>query len=162
MRTLAALLTAAVAAAPAWSQIHRATPVTTNPLPPSSEALDRLNLALGWRVQLPILDLRDGIATAQFLSDLVVIQTRSGILTALEPATGAFRWQVRLGTTYPPVPLPVGANSRFVFAANGTRLYQIERSTGGVKAAFDLPNALVAGPAADETFLFVCTGSNMV
>src|SRR5947207_14241916 len=109
MRTAAVLLTAAVAAAPAWSQPPRT--LVTNPAPPSREALDRLNLQLGWRALLPTDGLRDGLATVQFLGDLIVVQTRSGLLVALEAETGAPRWTVRIGH-YPPVPLPVGSNSR--------------------------------------------------
>src|SRR5262245_17109734 len=100
MRILAALLAAAVAATPAWSQPPRS--LVTNPVPPAREALDRLNLQVGWRARLPIDGMRDGIATVQFLGDLVMVQTRGGLLVALEAETGSPRWAVRI-CNYPKV-----------------------------------------------------------
>jgi PQQ-like domain len=160
MRPLAALLVAALAAGTAWGQ--NTTPQITQPTTPSRAALDRLNLQLGWRTYVPLDGQRDGLATVQFLNDLVLVQTRSGLLAAYESETGALRWQLRPGAPYPPVPLPAGFNTRFLFYVNGTQLYQIDRGTGGIKAGFDLPTAPSTAPIADDVFLFVCTGSNKV
>src|SRR4051794_34421496 len=94
MKRLASLIVVGGLTAAACAQYPR---VWTRPVPPAPEVLDRLNLRLDWRAGVPVDGPRDGVATVQHLSDLVIVQTRRGAVTALDPVTGAARWRTAVG-----------------------------------------------------------------
>src|SRR4051794_9077323 len=75
--------------------------VWTIPSVPAQESLDRLNLRLAWRTLIPVEGRRDGIATVQNLGDVVIVQTRRGAVSAIDPNTGAVRWRTAVGDPYP-------------------------------------------------------------
>ena len=155
MRVTAALLLLLPAAAPAQplAQLY------TEPQPPAASALERLNLMRHWGTGLPTNGRRDGIARIQVVGGQVLAQTRGGELVVLNAETGAVVWQSLLGAAYP-YGLRIGVNDRSYFAFAGTRLYELDKASGRTLAAFDLPSSPATGPVADESFLFVCTGSN--
>lgn len=153
MKRLAAFVVAGgLAAAPALAQYPR---IVTHPTVPSTEALDRLSLRLGWRTAVPVEGYRDGIATIQHLGDLVVVQTRRGAVTALDPNTGAARWHTAVGLPYP-VTHQVGYNEVLLLVANGPRVFALDRATGGVLWNVDLPGSPSSPPAADAEAFYVC------
>src|SRR4051812_16749752 len=76
------------------------TQIYTRPTMPSREALDRLNLQLAWRTYLPMAGKRDGLFSVQVLHDLILVQTRSGTLTALDPADGSTLWRANFDVAY--------------------------------------------------------------
>ena len=58
--------------------------VLTRPVVPAREALDRLNLQLGWRASIPMLGVRDGLLAVQTFGMQVVAQTRSGAVVGID------------------------------------------------------------------------------
>jgi outer membrane protein assembly factor BamB len=129
-------------------------PVLSFPTVPPQAALDRLNLQLGWRTRVPTLGARDGIATVQNFGDVLIVQTRSGAISALDPVNGATRWRAVFGEPYPVVH-QVGANDQFILAATGTRVYALDRATGQRLWDVNLPSTPSSPPAADDTAFYV-------
>jgi len=136
----------------------------TQPQVPSPEVLDRLNLRLAWRTFLPTEGRRDGIFSVQIPErlqppgELILVQTRSAVIMALDSATGATLWRTRVGTPYA-MRQRLGYNSKQVFVANGVDVYALSRQTGEIQWVFTLPHVASAPPVADEDSLYVSLGT---
>jgi outer membrane protein assembly factor BamB len=144
---LALVLTAATAAA-------QQPQIFSRPAVPPREALERLNLVLGWHNYVPIEGRRDGIFSVQLTGRDILVQTRAGMIISLDPETGQTRWRTMPGLPYRDKQ-PLGYNSRLVVASNGTRLFAFDRGTGAQLWSYDLSGAPVAAPVADEEQLYV-------
>src|SRR5438874_9761395 len=100
MGLVGVLLAGAVVSAQSRSRFY------TEPATPSPEALDRLNLKLAWYTFVPTEGRRDGIYSVQIPErlqppgGLILVQTRSAVIMALDSATGATLWRTRAGTPY--------------------------------------------------------------
>jgi hypothetical protein len=130
----------------------------TRPAVPSEADLDRLNLKVGWRVYVPTEGRRDGIFRVQAVDGLILVQTLSGTVTALNPLDGSTLWRTRVGSAYR-ASQPLGYNDRAVYLVQGTHLYSLDRKTGRLRWEFDMPNAANAAPAADAEHVFVPMGT---
>ncbi len=136
----------------------------TEPALPSTEVLDRLNLKIMWRVYLPTDRRRDGIFSVQVPdrfgqpAQQIFVQTRSGVVLALDASTGTIAWRARFGTPYAVTQL-LGYNSKLVFAINGVQLIALSRETGQIQWEFALPHAPAAAPVADEERIFIPLGT---
>lgn len=153
MKKLLAMMVAlplAVTAAPAQEGVR----VFTRPAVPPREALDRLQLKLGWRAYVPTGGTRDGIFSLQLASREVFVQTYSGMVIALDRETGQTLWRASGGYPYDTAQ-PLGWNLRTVFAARGTWLFALDRQTGAMQWRFALPDAAAAAPAADDEQLYL-------
>jgi outer membrane protein assembly factor BamB len=139
----------------AWGQYP---PIWTNAVAPGQETLDRLNLRLGWQAGIPVDGMRDGIATIQHLGDAIIVQTRHGAISALDPITGAARWRVAVGLPYP-VNYRVGYSDTLILVANGTRIFALDRATGTELWDVDLAATPSSPPAADAESFYVCLGN---
>ncbi len=135
--------------------------VFTHPQIPDAAALDRLNLRLAWQAVVPTADRRDGVFSVQILPDVVLVQTRGGGITALEPATGRQRWHTQVGIPNR-VYYALGYNSRSVFGYSGLRLFAVDRRTGALQWMFDPKGAPSARPVADEERLYLATGTGRI
>jgi outer membrane protein assembly factor BamB len=132
--------------------------IYTRPAVPSEADLDRLNLKIGWRIYVPTEGRRDGIVRVQVLDNLILVQTVSGTVSALNPVDGSTLWRTRLGAAYRPAQ-PLGSNEHAVYLVQGTRLFSLDRKTGQLRWEYDMPNAANAAPAADEEHVFVPMGT---
>ena len=128
--------------------------VYSRAVPPDQSAIERLNLKTVWTVNLPVSGRKDSIAHIQPLDDQVFVQTRAGLLIALDALTGRVQWSAQLGAGNTVSTYPVAANSRFVFAANLTKLYSFHRYTGVVDFTTEMGSPPTAGLAADETGVY--------
>lgn len=133
----------------------------SNPLPPDRAALDRLHLTTEWVAALPLSGRHDAVAHVQVVdADQVFVQTRAGVLAAIDARTGAKQWTVRYPAGYVNV-YPVAVNERFVFAVNVTRLLCYHRQTGLLEFDHELKIgneqnvAPTAGPVADRETVYV-------
>jgi outer membrane protein assembly factor BamB len=135
-------------------------------LPPDPAALARLNLQTEWSLNLPIESRRDTIAQIQTIDDQLFIQTRTGLLVAVDIRTGRIQWQALLGNGGYANVFPVGANSQFVYAVHVTKLYCFYRYTGATEFVAELSRPTIAGfggppvtgPVADETGVYLVLG----
>jgi outer membrane protein assembly factor BamB len=126
----------------------------SHPQVPTEEALSRLNLALAWRIYVPLDGRQDGIFSVQVLKDLILVQTHSGGIIALDPADGSTRWRTRVGLRYRQLQ-PLGVNDTTVFAYNGGLLFGIDRKNGATIWEFAPRHAPTGGPVADGEHLFL-------
>ncbi|MBV9122072.1 MAG: PQQ-binding-like beta-propeller repeat protein [Planctomycetes bacterium] len=133
--------------------------VLTHPAVPSPKALDRLNLQLAWHVYVPIDGRRDGLFGVQILDDMILVQSCSGMITALDPRDGSTLWRASPGASYR-VSLPAAFNSYLVFVARGSMLFALDRKTGQQQWQFALPETLAATPAADEDRIYLPAHNN--
>ena len=136
----------------------------TQPPVPTPETLDRLNLKLAWRTYLPTEGRRDGIFSVQIPErlqkpgELLLVQTRSAAVMALDSATGATLWRTRVGTPYA-MRQQLGYNSKQIFVANGVELYALNRETGQIEWVFTMPHVASSPPAADEDYVYIALGT---
>jgi outer membrane protein assembly factor BamB len=128
--------------------------VYTRPEIPSNEALERLNLQLGWRAYIPVENKRDGIYSVQVLDKEILIQTRSGLVTNLDAETGKVLWRSRFGTPYHVV-RELAYNANNVFAVNNVELYALDRANGRELWHYRLPEGLSAPPVADDKMIYI-------
>lgn len=132
--------------------------VFTQPQVPSREALDRLNLKVGYRIALPTNGKRDGIFSFQMAGKQLLVQTRSGNVAAYDRDSGQLLWRTHIGLPYQ-ASQPLGYNSWTVLVVQGTWLYALDRKTGHLQWDFNLPDAASSGPVADEEHFFISLGS---
>jgi len=162
MRTFAVLVAGGVLATAAPPLPASDSEVYSAATPPTPAQLRPLNLSTVWTTAVPVDGRRDGVELVQVVdANQVFVQTRSGILVALDAATGAQQWAVRYDTPYSPI-IPVAVNDRYVFALNVIRLYCLHRYTGVVEFTYNLPLAPHSAPAVDETSVYVTVGSGRI
>jgi outer membrane protein assembly factor BamB len=129
----------------------------TRPTVPSREALDRLNLKLAWRIYVPTDGRRDGIYSVQLLGDLMLVQNRSGLITALNPEDGSTLWSALPGHTYR-VTQTLGYNTHSIYAVEGVNLFALDRKTGKLRWQMIMPQGPSAPPAADDQAIYLALG----
>ncbi|MFO0803683.1 MAG: PQQ-binding-like beta-propeller repeat protein [Gemmataceae bacterium] len=128
--------------------------VFSRALPPDRASLDRLNLKQEWSVYLPMASQRDSIEIVQTIDDQLFVQTRTGVITAIDARTGKIQWSASLGNGGYSNTYPVAANANFVFVAHVTRLYAFYRYSGVVEFNTDLGTPPTAGLIADSEAVY--------
>lgn len=134
--------------------------VYTDALTPARDALDRLNLRAAWSAYVPMDGRRDGLLTVQLAPNPVkktlelLVQTRSGLLVALDADSGQTLWTSRVGNSYRPTK-PAAFNGDSVFVIRDVELYALDRDNGRVRWHSDLVSGATSPPAADDTRLYV-------
>lgn len=131
---------------------------TSRALPPEKSLIERLNLKSEWAINLPIDGRKDSITLAQTIDDQLFIQTRRGLLVAIDMLTGRVQWSAQLGNGDFVNNYQVAANSKFVFATHITKLYSFHRYTGAVEFVTDVGSPPSAGLAADEQSVYCVLG----
>ncbi len=128
---------------------------TSRALTPDAAALDRLGLKADWSASVPVSGRQDAIARVQVADEhQIFVQTRGGLLVALDAATGREQWKAKSPVAYADA-FPVGVNEQFVYVVNVSKLYCLQRYTGVLEFAFDLPEAPSVGPVTDGDQLYV-------
>lgn len=155
-------VTLALLLAPVQVPAQDITRVYTRPLPPTREALERLNLKQAWRAYVPTDGRRDGLFSVQLADDQILVQTQSGSVVVLSSRDGTMLWYGRVGPVPYRVTHALAYNSESVFAVRGSFLYALNRKTGQVQWDYDLPNAPSATPAADEERIFMPLGTGVL
>jgi outer membrane protein assembly factor BamB len=121
---------------------------------PPKEALDRLNLQAAWSTIVPTDGKRDHLFSVQVLDDQILVQTRSGLLTAIRVDDGSIQWSVPVGVPYR-VTQPVARNADSVFVYNGTHVIALDRSNGGLQWVFNLSAAPSAAAVAEKEKIYI-------
>lgn len=129
--------------------------VYSRAVPPDPAPLARLNLRTEWSLYLPIDGKRDTIASVQTLDDQLFVQTKTGLLIAVDARSGQIQWSANLGNGGHVNVYPVAVNSRYVYAANVTRLYSFHRYTGVTEFTVDLGTMPTAGLSADDAGVYL-------
>jgi outer membrane protein assembly factor BamB len=127
-------------------------------VPPEKSVLDRLNLKTEWSQVIPVEGNRDAITQVQTLDDQVFVQTRAGLLVAMDAITGKIQWAARLGNGSYGNSYPVAANAQFVFVAYVTKLYAFYRYTGTTEFVAELGTPPTTGLACDDQSVYCVLG----
>jgi len=168
MKTLTSVAMMVLLASVAWAQPERSRLYSTPSVPPR-EALERLNLREAWATYVPTNDRRDGILSFQLAplwrgnrAELqLLVQTRSGLIVALDPETGQTLWRTRVGDPYKGT-FALGFNSTDVIAERGTNVYGIRRENGEPRWRMEMAAVSSAAPLADAGFLYLVLGTREV
>jgi outer membrane protein assembly factor BamB len=131
--------------------------------PPDPTALDRLNLSAEWSAYVPVQGRQDGLVRVQVADEhQVFVQTRRGVLVALDATNGREQWKFKFPTEYTDG-FSVAVNPRFVFAVNVSKLFCFQRYTGVLEFEVNLPETPATGPVTDGDLLYVAfTGAKVV
>ncbi len=131
--------------------------------PPDTASLERLDLKSDWSAYIPVLNRQDGIAKVQAVdAGQIFVQTRDGLLVALDAKTGREQWKYRFAAPFTEG-FAVSVNEQHVYSVNVAKLYCHQRYTGVVEFEVDLPETPAVGPVADGDQLYVVfTGSKVV
>jgi outer membrane protein assembly factor BamB len=151
MRYCPALFAGLALAGPAFAQ---SLPATTPPVPDRA-VLDRLHLRNEWAAYIPLTSQKDGVGIVQPVDAAqIFVQTRSGLLVAVDANSGAKQWTFRYPAQHSSL-FPVAVNKEFVFAVNVSRLFGIHRYTGVIEFDYELPGPPTSGPAADNELVYL-------
>jgi outer membrane protein assembly factor BamB len=156
MKRLAGAMIAGVLLAPVLlaQELPR---IFSRPRIPTPEALNGLGLQLAWRTFVPTDGRRDGLFSVQVLDDMVLVQTYSGAMVALDLADGGSRWRTQVGIAYRTTHRPA-VNAGSVVVYNGIVLYGLDRKTGQVQWQFSPQRGPSAAPAADNERIYLPLG----
>jgi outer membrane protein assembly factor BamB len=130
--------------------------IYTNALPPAREALERLNLKLGWQTFVQMDGKKDAIVSIRLTGKHLLLQTRSGLVTQIDAETGHANWRNRIGNPYQ-ILQPLTYNSGSAFVLNNNYLYGLDRSDGSILFQMSLPVGIAAPPIADEEQIYLPT-----
>jgi outer membrane protein assembly factor BamB len=130
----------------------------SDPQLPPVEVLDRLNLKLEWSLYVPMDGRKDGLFSVHLNDGFMFVQTRSGTVAAINTGTGRMVWHTSFGRGYQTA-FPLAINSFGVFAVNGGTIYGLDRATGAVTWKLRQPEGLSTAPVADETMIYLSTGT---
>jgi hypothetical protein len=133
--------------------------VWSSPTVPPREALDRLNLKLAWSSVVLTESQRDGVASMQLTGKQLLVQTRSGLVTALDAETGRIQWSSRVGRSYQR-PLPLAYNRKSVFVVCGTRVFSLDRDNGAQQWELVLTEGISAPPVAGEYQVYISSSTS--
>jgi len=140
-------------------------PAAAQPLavPPGRDALDRLHLLSEWTAYLPLEGQKDAVETVQVVDGAqILVQTRAGLLVALDANSGAKQWTFKYPSSYSTL-YQVAVTDEFVFALNVARLFCLHRYTGAMEFSYELPGYATTGAVADKENVYVSlNGSKMV
>lgn len=125
-------------------------------------ALERLNLRSEWNAYIPVSGKRDGLAHIQPVDETqVFVQSKAGLLVALDARTGRQQWSYKFPTSYS-TSYPIAVNDKFCFAVGVGKLYCFDRYSGALKLEQDLRDAFphreetaVSGPVADNVHVYI-------
>jgi outer membrane protein assembly factor BamB len=121
---------------------------------PSDSALGRLGLQRAWWAYATIDTVSDRVKF--FISDeqVTVVESVTGMVTAIDNATGRRRWAVQVGamtdTRYAPA-----TTDQAVLVVSGRKLFGLDKQTGDSVWETEFPNAPSTGPGTDELHAFV-------
>ena len=86
----------------------------------------------------------------------IFVQTRAGLLVALDANSGAKQWTFKYPASYSTL-YQVAVTDEYVFALNVARLFCLHRYTGVLEFDYELPGYATAGAAADRDNVYVTT-----
>lgn len=128
---------------------------------PTQRKLAPLNLERMWWNQATMDPSRDRLEHLIADEEIIVAQSRAGLITVFDVETGQKLWALRIGRVRGSVFAPV-TNDDLVLAIAGTQLYGITKFKGEVQWKFRLPAAPSTSPGIDKNRVYVGTRDGSV
>ncbi|HTU26758.1 MAG TPA: PQQ-binding-like beta-propeller repeat protein [Pirellulales bacterium] len=123
--------------------------------------LARHGLTRAWRAQIDLNRSIDRIAYITQFDGALYVQTKHGMVHALDAETGKKLWSAQIGKTSQ-IAFAPGVNSQYLAVINGTTLHVLDRVSGRQKFERVLKGSPGTGPVLSDTMVFVCRVSGLV
>jgi outer membrane protein assembly factor BamB len=120
----------------------------------SQEQAARNGLERAWFSQVPVDPSRSRVSTWYLYYDQLYAVTDSGIVAALDSATGEQLWSKQIGKPGHAAFGP-GANDKYLGVVSGAKLYLLDRHNGRLIWVRSLGSAPSSGPALSRTHAYV-------
>lgn len=122
--------------------------------------LDRYGLERAWANQATINVLSDVVNYVVADEEIVIVQTRSGLLTVFDSATGQKLWDGQLAVPNQ-LSFPAVTNAETLFVVIGSSLYARDKYTGEELWTLRIPDPPATPPAVDDdsVYLGLITGA---
>lgn len=121
---------------------------------PTQRLLAPYGLERAWWNQATIDPARDRVRYLVADEDVLVVQTRSGMVTAFDAENGKRLWARQLGRR-DAVSFPAVMNQDLALILSGSNLYAIRKFTGGLHWTLRVPVAPSTSPGIDEDLVYI-------
>lgn len=121
----------------------------------------RYGLQRAWFAQVQMDRSRDRIQNVTAFGGMLLVQTKRGVIQALDAETGKSIWVNRVGSPQHPT-TAIGASHDHIAVTNGSILYVYERATGRFIWKRPVNSVPGAGPGLSNEHVFVPTISGMM
>ncbi len=121
---------------------------------PSDQHLSSLGLRKLWQTHIPTAGARDQLAKLQVIGDLMIAQTASGGVVALDAETGRMIWQMRFAGVMPGAWAAAGANENNIFVIADNRLLALNRKSGSIDWSIQVPHLPATTVMAEGSHVF--------
>jgi hypothetical protein len=127
----------------------------TPAIPPDRLTLERLQLRTDWTANIPVANSQDGIVRVQIADQgQVFVQTKAGILVALDSNTGRTLWKYKYPNNHASG-FPIAWNDSHVFAINVAKLFCFDRFRGSLEFEYVMNGSPMTGPIADSENIYL-------
>ena len=120
----------------------------------------RYGLKRAWYKQIPLDRTRDRIASVTLDHGGLFVQTREGLLVALDAESGETLWSRQIGSGELLVS-EIGASEKHVAVLSGSTIFLMARADGSVMWTREVRNAVGAGPAVSKNHVYVPMANGM-
>ncbi|MFQ5731093.1 MAG: PQQ-binding-like beta-propeller repeat protein [Planctomycetaceae bacterium] len=131
------------------------------PVLPTRRMLAPYGLERAWWNQATLNPSRDRVRHLVADEDVLIVQSRSGVVTVFDAENGRKLWAVRVGRT-DAVSFAATTNDHLALIVIGTEIYALEKFTGKVAWHFDLPAAPSTSCEVDDDLVYVGTRDGSV
>lgn len=121
---------------------------------PTESELNPVGLTRAWWAHSVTNSLRDKLLHLTLDDRNLYAQSTNGAVTCFDNETGQRRWAVQLGLADNPI-LPLTTNSTYVFAANGSKLYCLQKTNGNIVWELTFPGSPSVAPAVDNQRVYL-------
>ncbi len=126
-------------------------------IPPATAM--RYGLKRAWFAQVGAAATMGRLSHVKYDDGMLLVQSRMGVVTALDAETGRTLWTTRIGNREGSEP---AANDKHIVVLNGSTLFVLERSSGEVLWERRVGSAPGAGPGVSDTHAFVPMISGLI
>lgn len=127
----------------------------------SERVASRHGLHLAWYAHVEMDPARDEIVHANLSENMLFVQTKRGMIQALNAETGATIWAERVGERHLPT-TALGGNEKYAAVTNGLTLYVLDLQTGQEIWHRDLGFLPSTGPVLSDERVYVCCLNGLV
>ena len=116
--------------------------------------LEIYGLTRSWFTQVEMDSGRDQVESVFFDGELITVQTKRGVIQAIDGETGGTVWVTHVGSPQL-FTSPIGVGSQHVAVVNGSRLFVFDRSNGKQIWTRKLQGGVIGGPGLSKEYVFV-------
>ena len=119
-----------------------------------ADHLDRYGLTRPWFTQIQMDRGRDRVASVVFDGKLIIVQTKQGMIQAIDGESGDTVWVAHVGNSQL-FTSPIGVGPKHVAVVNGSQLFVFDKKNGKLVWNRKLLGGVIGGPGLSEDYVFV-------